>query len=208
MVVAVVGAVEVVAVHGVISNPHEQHQFKMQRLHFQVCLLKNMLCFWISLGLLPQYSFEYILPEELYYGLKWRVSSLPLSLGLSATEHIASEVDLLCDICPHTNGEVVHIPNQEGITVEGLGTATILNDVPLKDIFHISKFECNLTSVSRLAIYIIICAFTFFPDFCVGMAKLQIGSGYYTTLTRPACRNCGPPRPVDDPVFFSSFVTN
>ncbi|KAK9055092.1 hypothetical protein SSX86_026172 [Deinandra increscens subsp. villosa] len=96
-----------------------------------------------------------------------------------ATEHTTYRSDILTNRKTNHNERPVIIPNGDAIPVNGRGDYTLPSGTKITDVLHVSKFNCNLLSVSRLT-KDLQCSVTFFPDFCVlqGLrSKTLIGVG-------------------------------
>ncbi|OMO51399.1 Reverse transcriptase, RNA-dependent DNA polymerase [Corchorus capsularis] len=113
--------------------------------------------------------------------------SKPWIIDFGATDHIASDAELLVEI-QEKNGELpVMIPNGDKIPIKSVGKAKLPNGMGINNVLNIPDFKCNLISVSKLT-KDLNCALIFVADFCViydlpsrkliGVGKLRDGLYY------------------------------
>ena len=82
-----------------------------------------------------------------------------------ATEHITCDDGILVKQTKFGTETPVRILNGEKVPVVSVGDTSLLNALKLNGVLNITKFECNLLSVSRLT-RDLNCFLTFFPNYC------------------------------------------
>ncbi|OIT20455.1 hypothetical protein A4A49_63672, partial [Nicotiana attenuata] len=83
-----------------------------------------------------------------------------------ATHHMVSRLDFFTDFMEIPKGEKLQLPTGETSRITHLGSSSILNGLPIKNVLYVPQFRYNLLSVSQLT-RDIGCFIAFFPDWCV-----------------------------------------
>jgi hypothetical protein len=87
-------------------------------------------------------------------------------IDTGASDHMTSDLSLLCDVHTFPSSKPVRLPNGQTIHVTHYGTSHIFKNLILYNFLYVPNFQFNLLSVHKLTDSLN-CVTIFFPMFCV-----------------------------------------